>query len=572
MLIGSNPGGCVDSATAVISFVEIPTPDAGGDTTVCGLTYFVEGSPSVGMFSWLTDGGLNAEDPGFTSTLITADHYGLFPLVAEETGQGCTARDTAWVRFDATPEISQPQWTCTGTDAEFVLQFVAAGGEPGTWSVAGVEGDLSDSLFVSHPLPSESPVAVVLSNGGVCAPDTLVGTLFCEVITYAGAMDMDTLRVCGQDTAFASIATDPDLDGNDSLRFALHDGPGAALGNVLAWNDTPQFTATQTVQVGETYYISAVAGNYGDDGINLGHDQISVSPGQPVVFYAVPEVFIDFSFTVCPNDTVEVPVAMSGDFPQTFTYSMAGENHTVQYGLSLVYILVSDSGTFLPISTSTEYCEGLVWGSGQVHYRSTPHIEAEMQDFICEGDTAYMELEINGDGPISFGLLKDGIEYGNHTVTGDTSLTFSEPGQYVIHDIWDAYCPSPDSISLHLDVHALPEVDAGENQMLCTGDTTLLGMLPQSGVSYSWGTTAGILNPNASQSAFSAVNLGYYPQMHELVSIRFWLRCIRNRNCSSSLPKRLVPARRLVWWATAPIHTSGCLKACLTIRTPPTHP
>lgn len=509
--------GCVTTVSATVTFVEMPTPHAGSDTAVCGLTFQPNATASVGLFAWNLNPPVHTNSPSEPSAVISADTYGLFPLVAVESNLGCTATDTAWVRFDEAPLIENPQWICTDRDGEFTVDFEISGGDPSTWTVQGLDGTLEDDYFQSHPLLSESPVQLWFGNGGVCPADTLTGTAFCEVITFGGVMAHDTLRVCGLDTAFAQVSVPPVLDANDSLRYILHDGVSGSPGEILAWNDEPRFTMPESALYGQVYHISAVAGNYGEDGIDMDHPQVSISQSQPVIFHAIPEVFIDFDYTICPGDTAEVHVDMSGDFPQTFTYSMGGEYHTIPYGMSSVQILISDSGAFIPISTQSEYCEGLVWGSGNIDFRSLPQMEAEVDPFVCGEQTALLELDVTGYGAVSFAIVKDGQDFGEYSVTGDTAIAVVAPGSYDIHEIADEYCTSDTAISFTLDAYDIPAVDAGEDLVACTGDTLLLGMMPEPGVSYSWSGSQGALNPAASQTAFTMLNPGYYPQTAVLI-------------------------------------------------------
>ncbi len=503
--VSENGGFCRDTATVPVTFYDQPITDAGEDLVVCGLGTNLSAIDSYGNFIWQDLPGLtfaNAISPGSS---ILADWYGTYTITARETNGNCTDSDQVSVQFISTPEIQNPQWECTLTDAQFQLSFHVTLGDTSAYEIQGLQGTLSDFVFTSDPLSSETPVQAILYDDGFCGGDTLTGTKFCPVITSAGLMSQDTTRLCGNNLVVIGESIDSALDGNDTLLYAFHDGSASSLGTVYEWSEEPNFSFAAGLMYDSTYFISAVAGNSLGGGIDLNDPQLSVSAGTPVEFYQPPQSHIDGSFTVCPYDTVSIPVEMSGAMPQELVYSVGNTTYSdMVYGIGFE-ITASDSGAVELISTASEFCNGDVSGSAVVHYHDQPEAFITGPEVICEGDTAMMEIHFSGASPFTALLAQNNALINTLTQTSD-SLIFSTltGGDFSLLEISDQNCVAANNTTTHLTVNPLPEVDAGPDLNLCDGDTVLLGSPAISGQTYSWTDAPGMLSNQNAQVYYAA--------------------------------------------------------------------
>lgn len=511
--VAENGGFCRDTTAVPVTFYDQPITDAGEDRMVCGLGTNLSAISSYGIFLWQDLPGLtfsNAISPGSS---ILADWYGSYTITAREKNGICSDSDQVAVKFISTPEIQNPQWECTQTDAQFLLTFQVSLGDTSAYEIQGLTGTLSDFLFTSDPLTSDTPIQAILYDNGYCGGDTITGTKFCPIITNAGLMSPDTIRLCGNNLVVIGGSIDAELDGNDTLLYAFHNGSASSLGTIYEWSEEPNFSFGPELTYDSTYYISAVAGNILGNGIDLNDPQLSVASGTPIEFYQPPQGFIDGSFTICPYDTVWIPVEMSGAMPQQLIYSVGNMTFSDTVYETGFEITASDSGAVQLISTASEFCNGDVAGSAEVHYHGLPQASISGPGAICEGDTALMEIHFEGEAPFAAVLTQDGVEINTLELLTE-SLAFSTltGGGFALMEISDHNCAAANNATTHLTVKPLPEVDAGPDLTLCDGDTVLLGAPALSGQTYAWSNATGMLSNQTAQVYFAASINSPFPQ------------------------------------------------------------
>lgn len=511
--VAENGGACRDTALIPVLFYDQPMTDAGGDTLVCGLSTALSATASYGNFLWEDLPGLTFENTANPTSEITSDWYNTYQITASETNGICADSDQVEVTFISTPEIQNPQWICTGTDTEFILTFEVSLGDTANYAIGGLPGVLEDFLFISEPVVSNTAVTVVLDDLGYCGGDTLSGTKFCPILTDAGEMDPDTVRLCGNDWLELNAAINTSLDGNDTLLYAFHDGTATTLGIVFDWNTTPNFAFGAGLIYDETYYVSSVAGNASADGVNLNDPLLSVSQGTPVEFYQPPQSLIEGNFIACPYDTVWIPVEMEGAMPQELSYTMGGQVFSQWVDSEGFEIMASDSGEVQLISTHSEFCVGDVSGTVQLDYYALPSALISTSPEICEGDTAQISIVFSGVSPFSAWLTQNGNTLANLNSTTDSiSLPTTTGGDFILETITDENCTNPESQSIHLTVNPLPLVDAGSDLDGCDGDTVWIGTAAISGQTYAWAGSDGLLTSEAAQVNYITEINSPFPQ------------------------------------------------------------
>ena len=201
----------------------------------------------------------------------------------------------------------------------FTVSFTATGGNLPPFTVDG--NQLMDSTFTSAPLPS-GPFSFELNDSLGCGPITVSGSANCNCATDAGNMDFTNspIVLCrGSDIEVVHIGNEF-LDVNDNLIYVLHTNAGTTLGTVLATSTTTTIPNPGGLILGQTYYVSAVAGNNdGSGGVDLTDICLSVSQGVAVSFY-LPEIVLDQIDTMCANDCFDFTGTITGAEPFDIVY------------------------------------------------------------------------------------------------------------------------------------------------------------------------------------------------------------------------------------------------------------
>ncbi len=217
------------------------------------------------------------------------------------------------------PTPSNLTFTCDSTNENYVLSFDIAGGLGPPYWIDNIQID--SNTFTSDPIPSDSSLSFLLSDGGPCTVVSVIGTYSCMCTTYAGTLAMPTTTpvvACPGDIINVQHNGDAVLDGNDTLVYVLHTGAGPQLGNeVLVISSSPAISWQPAIVPDSVYYISAVAGDFdGFASVDLTDPCLSVSAGIPVVFHQ-PSGSATVPNNVCYNDCVPIEINVSGLPPFT---------------------------------------------------------------------------------------------------------------------------------------------------------------------------------------------------------------------------------------------------------------
>ncbi len=135
--------GCVGIDSTSVIVYPYPTPYAGEDDSVCGLSAVLNATPSIGIGNWyLLSGPGNASftDNSNPNTTVTVDTYGVYNFIWREiNGSHCAAEDTVTIVFIQTPSANG------GNDVSVCGLFSEINAIPsignGTWSVVAGPGN-----------------------------------------------------------------------------------------------------------------------------------------------------------------------------------------------------------------------------------------------------------------------------------------------------------------------------------------------------------------------------------------------------------------------------------------------
>ncbi len=511
-----NGGMCRDTSFYEITFYEQPQANAGSDMVICGLTHQLDATPSVGQLLWIDSPGLTFSNPTASAATIQADWYGAYTVELIEQNGICVDQDFVEIEFHSAPQILTPSWDCTGADAAFILTFDLGFGDTANYALEGPAGSLNSLSFTSDPILSDTPVEVVLADGGICGNDTLEGSLFCPVLSFAGTMSQDTLIICEGESALAAIPSDFTLDANDTLLFVLHENQGLNLGDIYQWNSTPTFGLQPGMEYNQVYYISSVVGTVAGDAIDLSDPLLSIAEGTPVVYREAPEASISGDMLVCPNVESAISVNVEGDFPLTLTFESPTGTQSVDVNNPGFEISVPDSGVFELIGIQDGYCPGDVDGIVRVEYFELPTAELSGEAEICAGDTSILMLAFSGVPDFDYELWLNGEFYSGGESSAAVSQSIYSAGEYELVHLSDANCLADDTSSFYLTVKPLPQLDLGEDLTLCSGDTVMLETNFFPGQSYQWTDTDGLFMTNLNQASFTQTNILPFPDYYTI--------------------------------------------------------
>ena len=288
-----------------------------------------------------------------------------------------------------------------------------------------------------------------------------------------GEMDLNTLNLCGNETATAVYDDSNEfLDSDDIRQFVLHTNSGATLGNVIAFNNIPSFDFLPPLQTGVTYYISAIVGNNNGGSVDLMDICTLISPGTPVIWHELPTATISGADNVCPNDEAILTVTFTGGGPWDIQYSDGSTtfdlNDNTDNPLE-IRVNPPSTTTYTLTSVASTFCSGSVDGNATINTVTSP--EAENIVIECNADkTAYtVRFDITGGDLSSYQVIGNDGSLSGSTFTSEP-IPLGTGYAFIVTDGFDC---APFSFSED-DIFCNCETEAGtiaENtQEVCLGE------------------------------------------------------------------------------------------------------
>lgn len=445
---------CATTAGATITVLPVGIPVLESDT-ICVNSTAVElaslADPAYPNGSWSGPGVSNNifnPAPGATG-LVTLNFA---PSTA------CVQPASTTIAIIPPPFFTGLSTSCDLATQTFTVSFTITGGDPDTYTV---DGNPSAGNFTSDPFPSGATYTFEIDDAYACGPVIVSGTYDCSCTTSAGTMEQDTLpiQLCHGAPFTLQHNGDENITLAELLRFMLHDNPGAQLGNVIAVSSTPSFQFPAGVNLGQTYYVSAVAGLHnGTPEINLSDPCLSVSPGVPVVFYAVGGA-MQSPAVICETDCAEVQLQLEGIPPFELSIQVSGANSTLL-----------DTIAGLGLSPVLDFCpETLGLGSGVLELALAGLIDANgcsstAGDTLPEVSLEVLPVVVNSLSPVlcpGASISVNGVQYDPNQPAGTEVIA---NGSF-------QGCDSVINVSLSY----YPPAEFDLNQVLCSGDSLLVG-------------------------------------------------------------------------------------------------
>ncbi|WP_170288136.1 PKD domain-containing protein [Prolixibacter denitrificans] len=146
---------CEAVDTVVVNFIQIPTPNAGPDDSVCGLQYNLSGSAALGNGFWTQVSGPGTATFEFSdrnNTLVDVDQQGSYVFRwTDDNGNGCSSSDDVTIDFVAYPDpfISVPD---TSGCSPYTLQMSDGGTVGGSTYIWDYGDGKRDTVYTADPV------------------------------------------------------------------------------------------------------------------------------------------------------------------------------------------------------------------------------------------------------------------------------------------------------------------------------------------------------------------------------------------------------------------------------------
>ncbi len=497
--------GCTDSIEVNIPLQPSPTATLSGDASVCPNGNATLSIALTGTPNWTinyTDGTNTFTETATGSPhtfTVSASGNTTYTLTGVTDGSGCVATNlsgSATISMIDSPTYNNLAAICNATFDGFNVSFTISGGDAATYSVSGsATGNITQSggvyTYTSNTIPSGDGYNFVLTDANNCSPVSINGNpVLCDCITDAGTMTSTALTsLCEGDTFTALHNGDETLEPNDVTAYILHTNSSTALGTIIASNPTAgTFSFTPPMVYGTTYYVSLVAANDdGSGGIDFADPCLSVAPGSPVVFNALPTATLTGDADICEGDDATLTFTLSGTAPFTLDYSDGlGNNFTDTANSSPFTVQVNPltNTTYTLNSVTDANCFNVGNGTATIAVFPPPQPVISGLDNICQGSTSVLDA---GAGFTTY-LWSDG--------TTAQTLSVTASGIFFVTVTNVAGCEGFANFAVTVNTQPTPIISGTLN--FCPGSGSVLDA-GAGFVSYLWtdGTTAQTLSINA---------------------------------------------------------------------------
>lgn len=441
-----NPDQCAEAASTTIEVLQPIEPEISGIPLS-----FCQQADAI-LLPDIQDGISGTwSGPGILNNILNPSGQDGVLIISFTPDDGqCANLTSTQIEVNTPPAFINLAALCDSTSQSYLVSFDIIGGDPSSYLVNG--NPLTGTEFVSAPIDALiTEYTFLLDDANGCGPVIINGMLNCACATYAGTMNIsgNTLNVCEGSDFTVQYFNNALLDPDDLLQFVLHDQASAQLGNVLAISTTPTFSLPPGIVMGQTYYVSAIAGsNNGNGEIDLTDACLSVSQGVPVIFYK-PGIQLGEGMDVCYPECISYTIQFQGEAPYAFDYNIFVNNTTYSFthlsntnsgSIELCpsdYNLISGTVTLLPLMVTDANCsippENTVGLTSIVHTSTTFSFYQE----LCSGES----ISINGyvfdqSNPQGSVVIADGNQFGCDSII-EVTLSYREPSY---HEITQTLC------------------------------------------------------------------------------------------------------------------------------------
>lgn len=551
-----NGNGCVSQDDCVITFYEVPVPDAGADAEICGLEYELQGFTNSGDILWSGPvGAVFSPAPEVQSPLVTAPGYGTHTFTITANNNGCIEMDEVTITFIEMP-LANAGADDAVCDLDYELQAISSLGN-GTWSVSPgytFFPDENDPNAIVSATDYGTGNFLWIENNAGCIDTAEVVIQFVEQPIANAGSDNEICGLVADLNAVPSAGTGIWSTTSTVDFMPASDDPGATV-TVTApavvefwWKEDNGFGCVDSAMVTINFLEIPVANAGANDSIcglnaqlqavpSVGVGSWTASPALDILFPDQSETAVNApdygaytltwteeNGTGCSDSHSielvfsETPVADAGtDLQICGLEVILSANPSVGSGewsgTDVIFTDSNDPNTLATVASSGIYT--LTWTETNgncnhadgvdVEFIQTPVINPGVDAVVCGLEYQLDAISTTGSGTwnIPAGIMISDDTNPNADVTADGE------GIYTLYWI-ESIGPCADSAAVTLEFVSDPVADAGDDAVIC-GLTHNLNAFSNLG-SGEWSAGAGIQfsDVNSANSTVSADDYGVY--------------------------------------------------------------
>ncbi len=499
---------CISSEMVELLTQDEPDVDLGQDIEACEGTPIILSAGNTGTdYTWFRN-GIPIEQ-GVNEIEITES--GTYS-VEVSSGPNCVGGDEIEIQLISVPDIQIPTSAsfCTG---DMILLEANGFALSYQWSVDGneINGANDDQIIIDesglYTLEAyNDPACPIIFEIEVIETDSPqidlgMDTAFCtgeSIILDAGNIGQDyvwfldgnpigenesTLEVSEAGIYSVNVSAGQDCEGEDEIEISIAEIPIIESIDNQSICDGQSIIVEATVNGGSTYnwYLD---GDLIDDQNSI---SIEITEAGEYTFeaYDNPDCGETTTFTL---ETLSAPSVDLGDdifTCQGMEISLDAGNQGTSYqwfldgeeisGENMQTIEIEESGIYSVIVFAGQDCDGE--DSIIVDFSGSPLLMVEEEAEFCTGSSVIIEADSDAN---FYQWYLNGNEISGAT---ESTLEVSEEGVYTVEAFNNEDCPSDASIEVF--ETEIPQVDLGDDQNLCLGETFVLSTDIQ-GENYEW--------------------------------------------------------------------------------------
>ena len=434
-----NAVGCTNNDQAVLTIYALPVVNAGIDQTVCNASPATLSGSGAITYAWVTTHpSLNVSNatPFFPSQ--TASY-----TVTGTNINGCQNQDVVVVNVLPQPIVNAglDQTICAGTpvilNATTTLASPTAVVSPYTWT----GGYANNSQFV--PTTSQTLTVSVVGANGCTNQDQMLITVLALPTVNAGVDQ----TIC-------------------SGTGATLNATGAAT---YVWNNNVTQGVPFFPTASQIYTVTGIGAN---GCTNVDQVQVNVATG--------PSVTVSAAQTVCANDAATFSAVPQNSLGGFWTTSGNGTISPSISSAAITYLPAANDPVVVTLTyVATNAC-GSTSSATNVNVLPIPTVNAGPDQTICDGSSVVLNATGNGNVTWLTPNVSNGLAF---IPVSTTTYTATATGLN--------NCSNQDQVTVT--VVALPDVNAGTDVTICSGEEVTLAAT--GATAYQW--TGGIANGTA---------------------------------------------------------------------------
>ncbi|MFC5271910.1 gliding motility-associated C-terminal domain-containing protein [Adhaeribacter terreus] len=479
--------GCFSTDQVTITVLPAPVVDAGVNQAVCAGTPVTLNATGATTYTWTN--GTNT----FTGSSITVSPTATTTYTVTGTTNSCTSTDQVTVTVNPLPVITASNRTICAGQAT-TLSATATGISSFTFT-DGTNTFTGNNISVSPAATTTYTVTGTTASN--CSANTqLTVTVNPPPVVDAGA---DRAICLGTPTTLTATANGP-------MTFSWTDGTNTFTGN------NPSVSPVVTT----TYTVTATNTSTGC----ISTDQVTITVNPK------PTANAGTNQTVCSNE----PATIGSPAVAGITYSWTGT------GLSSTTIanpvVTLPNTTTAPINqtyivTATNSFGCIAKDTVIVTIKPMPIANAGSDKTICSGTNTTLGTTASAGYTYSWspatGLSSTSAANPTVSLTNNTASPITQ--NYTVTTTLNG-CVTTDQVTVT--VNPAIVVDAGANQVICSGNMATVGTAAQPGYTYSWAPNPGLSSLTAAMPVFTGTNTTGSP-----ITVLLYVTATAN-NCSKS--------------------------------------